>query len=142
MQPALAAWGEPVLSWALDTAMWWNTYCMIRLSVVYRGRAVPLVWCVLPPGSAHVSYDAYKDLLDRAALRIPRHCPVVFLADRGCADTERMSPLRRLGGHWRIRIKSSFWLYRRGRPRCKVERIALARGQACFWHQVCLTEKR
>jgi hypothetical protein len=142
MQQALAAWGAQGLSLALDTSMLWNTYCMLRISVVYRGRAVPLGWCVLPHGSAHVSYDAYKDLLDRAALLVPRHCPVVFLADRGCADTELMGHLRRLGWHWRMRIKSSCWLYRRGRPRCKVERIALARGQACFWHQVCLTEKR
>ena len=142
IQQAIAEWGEQVLYLALDTSMLWNTYCMIRISVVYRGRAVPLVWCVLHHGSAQVSYDAYKDLLDQAALLVPRHCQVVFLADRGFADTDLMSHLRRLGWHWRIRIKSSFWLYRRGRPRCKVERISLARGQACFWHQVFLTEKR
>ncbi len=53
-----------------------------------------------------------------------------------------MAHLQRLGWHWRIRIKSSFWLYRRGRPRCKVERLAVARGQACFWQQVYITEKR
>ena len=39
-----------------------------------------------------------------------------------------MAHLQRLGWHWRIRIKSSFWLYRRGRPRCKVERLAVARA--------------
>src|SRR4029453_19578883 len=48
----------------------------------------------------------------------------------------------RLGWHWRIRIKRSFWLYRCGRPRCKVERLTVARGQASFWHRVCITEKR
>src|SRR5437016_13036124 len=46
-----------------------------------------------------------------------------------------------IGWHWRIRIKRSFWLYRRGRRRCKVERLSVARGHACFWQQVCLTEK-
>src|SRR5262249_27244240 len=71
IQQALAEWGVQVLYLALDTSMLWNTYCMIRISVVYRGRAVPLVWCVLPHGSAQVSYDAYKDLLDRAALLVP-----------------------------------------------------------------------
>jgi Transposase DDE domain len=67
---------------------------------------------------------------------------VVFLADRGFADTDLMGHLQRLGWHWRIRIKSSFWLYRRGHRRCKVERLSVARGHACFWHQVYLTEKR
>lgn len=142
MQQALAEWGEQVLYVALDTSMLWNTSCMIRLSVIYRGRAVPLVWTVLAHGSAQVGHDAYKDLLERAALLLPGRCKVVFLADRGFADTELMAHLRRLGWHWRIRIKSSFWLYRRGRSRCKVERISVARGHACFWHQVCITEKR
>lgn len=142
IQQALVGWGEQALYVALDTSMLWNTYCLIRLSVIYRGRAVPLVWCVLQHGSAQVAFDAYQELLDRAALLLPRHCKVIFLADRGFADTDLMAHLHRLGWHWRIRIKSSFWLYRRGRRRCKVERLSVARGHASFWHQVGITEKR
>jgi Transposase DDE domain len=142
MQQALVGWGEQALYVALDTSMLWNTDCLIRLSVIYRGRAVPLVWCVLQHGSAQVAFDAYQELLTRAAVLLPRGCSVVFLADRGFADTDLMAHLQRLGWHWRIRIKSSFWLYRRGHRRCKVERLSVARGHACFWHQVCLTEKR
>ena len=111
----MAEWSEQALYVALDTSMLWDTYCLIRLSVIYRGRAVPLVWCVLEQGSAQVSFDAYKELLEQAALLLPRGCKVVFLADRGFADTELMAHLHRLGWHWRIRIKSSFWLYRCGR---------------------------
>src|SRR5262249_6384476 len=106
--------------------------CLIRLSVIYRGRAVPLVWCVLQHGSAQVAFKVYQDLLERAALLLPRRCTVIFLADRGFADTELMAQLQRLGWHWRIRIKSSFWLYRRGRPRCKVERLAVLGGRPVF----------
>jgi len=142
IQQALADWGEHVLYVALDTSMLWNTYCLIRLSVIYRGRAVPLVWCVLKHGSAQVAFDAYQALLDRAAWLLPHCCKVIFLADRGFADTDLMAHLHRLGWHWRIRIKSSFWLYRRGRRRCKVERLSVARGHASFWHQVGITEKR
>jgi DDE family transposase len=141
IEHALAEWGAPALYVALDTSMLWNTYCLIRLSVIYRGRAVPLVWSVLQHGSAQVAFDVYRELLERAALLLPRRCRVVFLADRGFADTDLMAHLQRLGWHWRIRIKSSFWLYRRGRRRCKVERLSVARGHACFWQQVCLTEK-
>jgi Transposase DDE domain len=142
MQQAVAAWGEQALYVALDTSMLWNTYCLVRLSGIYRGRAVPLVWCVLQHGSAQVAFEVYRDLLERAALLLPRSCKVVFLADRGFADTELMAHLQRLGWHWRIRIKGSFWLYRPGQCRCKVERLAVARGHACFWHRVCITAKR
>ena len=82
IQQAVAAWGEQALSVALDTSMLWNTSCLVRLSVIYRGRAVPLVWCVLQHGSAQVAFDVYRDLLERAALLLPRSCKVVFLADR------------------------------------------------------------
>ena len=142
IQQAVAAWGEQALYVALDTSMLWNTSCLVRLSVIYRGRAVPLVWCVLQHGSAQVAFDVYRDLLERAALLLPRSCKVVFLADRGFADTALMAHLQRLGWHWRIRIKGSFWLYRPGQRRCKVERLTVARGHACFWHRVCITEKR
>ena len=142
IEQALGPWGEPVLYVALDTSMLWNTYCLIRLSVIYRGRAVPLVWCVCQHGSAQVAFKVYQDLLEKAALLLPRRCKVILLADRGFADTELMAHLHHLGWHWRIRIKRSFWLYRRGRPRCKVERLAVARGQACCWQQVSITEQR
>ena len=87
IQHALVGWGEQTFYVALDTSMLWNTYCLIRLSVIYRGRAVPLVWCVLQHGSAQVAFEAYQELLTRAAVLIPRRCAVVLLADRGFADT-------------------------------------------------------
>src|SRR5499427_7654241 len=142
IEKALVGWVGKRVYVALDTSMLWNTYCLIRLSVIYRGRAVPLGWRVIEHGSAQVAFDAYQALLDRAALLLPRGGKVIFLADRGFADTDLMAHLDRLGWHWRIRIKSSFWLYRRGHRRCKVERLAVAQGHASFWHQVCITEKR
>jgi len=39
IQQAVAAWGEQALYVALDTSMLWNTSCLVRLSVIYRGRA-------------------------------------------------------------------------------------------------------
>jgi phosphoribosylaminoimidazole-succinocarboxamide synthase len=54
---ALAEWENHVWSLALDTSMLWNTYCLVRLSLVYRGRAVPSVWTVLEHPSSRVAYD-------------------------------------------------------------------------------------
>lgn len=141
IQQALADWGQHTLYLALDTSLLWDRYCMVRISVVFRGRAVPLVWHVLEHGSSSVSYDTYKDLLDKAAPLLPAYCPVVFLADRGFADIDLMRHLKRLGWHWRIRIKSSFWIYRRNHPRCKPSRLGLQPGQAYFWHHVRITER-
>jgi len=142
IQQALIGWVDKTLYIALDTSMLWNTYCMVRLSVIYRGRAVPLVWCVLEHGSATVAYDVYKALLDKANTLMPFACKVVLLADRGFADTELMGHLKRLGWHFRLRIKSNFWIYCPGHGGFQVRNIALACGQAQFWHGVCVTTKR
>jgi len=142
IQQALAEWGEHRLYLALDTSLLWDQYCVVRISVVFRGRAVPIVWQVLAHGSSAVSYATYQELLDEAALLLPAHCQVVFLADRGFADTDLMRHLQRLGWHWRIRIKSNFWIYRRSHARCQPNRLGLAPGQATFWHRVWITAQR
>jgi hypothetical protein len=120
--------------------MLWGKYCIIRISVVYRGRAVPLVWKVLEHASSAVAFDAYKDLLNKAAqLLMPFGCQVVFLADRGFADTDLMAHLTKLGWQWRIRLKGNFLIYRRGRRRCKAQRITPAAGRAILWQNVSIT---
>ena len=132
IQQALAAWGDHILYLALDTSMLWNTYCLVRTSLVYRARAIPLVWKVLEHSSSSVAYDVYREVLDKVDDLLPVRCTIVLTADRGFADTHLMAHLTRLGWHWRIRIKGSFWIYRHGKRRCKVNRIPLSVGKARF----------
>jgi len=141
IQPAIAEWGDQRVYLALDTSMLWNTYCLVRISLVYRGRAIPMVWTVLEHPSSSVAYDVYKELLDKLVEWLPFGCTVVFTADRGFADTHLMKHLTGLGWHWRIRIKGSFWISRQGKRRCKVNRIPLSPGKALFWHHVYLTKQ-
>jgi DDE family transposase len=140
MQQALTEWGSNLLYLALDTSTLWNTYCLVRISLVYRGRAIPIVWKVLEHPSSSVAYDVYQDVLEKVADLLPFRCHVIFTADRGFADTHLMEHLARLGWHWRIRIKGSFWIYRGGKRHCKVNHIPLAAGQALFWHHVYITK--
>jgi hypothetical protein len=142
IQQALAEWGTNVLYLALDTSMLWDVDCLVRLAIIDRGRAIPLVWTVLHHPSRSGAYATDKDVLDKAAPRLPLQCQVVFGADRGFADTHLMEHLRQLDWHWRIRIKSSFWIARQGRCPCKANRITLAPGEAQFWHHVNMTEQR
>jgi hypothetical protein len=141
MQQALAEWGNHVLYLALDTSMLWDTYCVVRVSLVYRGRAVPVVWTVVEHPSSSVAYEVYKGLLDQVAGLLPVQCTVVFTADRGFADTHLMQHLTGLGWHWRIRIKGSFWIYRHGKRYGQVNRIPLSPGQALFWHHIYITKQ-
>jgi hypothetical protein len=109
MPHAFAEGGNTLLALALDPATLWNTYGVVRLSLVYRGRAVPLGWKVLAPPSRSGAYDIYTDGRDQVAALLPVRRPVVLTADRGFADTPLMEHLARWGGHWRLRIKGRVW---------------------------------
>jgi len=141
IEQALIGWVGKQVYIALDTSMLWNTYCMIRLSFIYRGRAIPLTWKVIEHGSAAVSFDVYQDLLEEANRRLPFTCKVVFLADRGFADTQLMRHLSKMGWHFRIRIKSNFWIYPRHLASFQVSAIDLAPGHIRCWQEVQITEQ-
>lgn len=143
IRAALAQWGEATLYLALDTTMLWDQYCMIRLSVIYRGRAVPLDWQVVEHGSAQVAFRQYRALLQGAVERLPpRARKVVLLADRGFADVALMRLCQRLGWHYPIRIKNHFQVHRLGRGSVPVKQLLpTKKGQAVFLHSVYLTGK-
>ena len=77
IEQAVVGWAGTRMYVALDTSMLWNTSCLIRLSVISRGRAVPLVWRVIEHGSAAVSVETYQDLsLQRHLIALLNFAPV------------------------------------------------------------------
>ena len=93
IREALAEWGENTIYLALDTSRLWGKLCHIRISVIYRGRAVPLIWKTIVHDSSTVAFETYRDLLEKASKMLPLKSTVVFLADRGFADTSLMEYL-------------------------------------------------
>ncbi len=93
IQSALGNWEEQCLYLSLDTSTYWEEYCLVRLAVVYRGRALPVVWRVLKHKSASVSFNEYREMLYQAAHLLPKGVKVVLLADRGFIQTKAMAAI-------------------------------------------------
>ena len=138
IRAALATWEAEHLYLCLDTSLFWEEYCLIRLAVVYRGRSIPLAWRVLEHTSASVSCDTYQALLKQSAQYLPSGVAIILLADRGFVHTRAMKTMRQLGWHYRIRIKSDTWLWRPGSGWCQPNSFHLARGKALCFHNVRL----
>lgn len=137
IQGALKGWSESLLFLSLDTSMLWNQYCLIRVAVVYRGRAVPIAWRVLEHPSSSVNIQAYQALLKRVGSLMPVGVKVILLGDRGFIDTLLMKyACQQLGWNYRIRIKSDFWIWRPGNRWCQVKDFHLGRGQALLLQNV------
>ncbi|BCU14472.1 hypothetical protein [Microcystis aeruginosa] len=97
---AISSWKGNRLYLALDTTVLWNRYCMIHLSIVCCGRAVPLLWRVLDHPSATVAVNTDKPML-RLAQRLLKDYPdVMLLADRGFANHGLLSWRQVSGWHY------------------------------------------
>ena len=141
IQKALTQWNASVITVIEDTSQLWGEYCLIRLSVQYRGRAVPIVWRVIRHKSSSVSFSTYQAMLKRAARLMPAGISVCLLADRGFADTALMRYLRdELHWHFRIRVKSNSWIHPAGKGWIQLNSYHLALGEVVLLHSVTLTK--
>lgn len=135
---ALSGWQHDRLYLALDTTMLWNRYCMIHLSVVCCGRAVPLLWRVLEHGSATVSFQEYKPLLRKARWLLRHHNDVMLLADRGFANHDLLHWLQVSGWHYCLRLPSDVLLHGARRYPTAVAKLYPNVGEAIFFRHVGL----
>jgi hypothetical protein len=76
---------------ALDTSMLWNRYCIVYLSIVVHGRAIPLVWRTLVHSSASISAEISIEMLKKADQMLADFGPITLLADRGFPSAELLS---------------------------------------------------
>ena len=135
---ALQGWQSHRLYLALDTTVLWERYCMIHLSVVCCGRAVPLLWRVLEHRSAAVAFKEYEGLLRQAGWLLRHHPDVMLLADRGFANHELMGWLRTSRWHYAIRIPCDVLLHGARRYPTAVCSLSPPLGEACLYRRVGL----
>ena len=136
---ALSQWRDETIYLVFDPTMLWNRFCVMRLSVVYRGRAIPVIWRVLEHGSSSVKFLVYQDLLEKAARLMPSGKKVVFLADRGFGDYRLMTYLRQtLHWEYRIRLKTKCLFLTSKQGWKQFKHFHLKPGEARLIHQVRL----
>ncbi len=99
LQAALVDWPVKTrLYVALDTTAL-TPFVLIRASLVYRGRAIPLAWRAMRYRSTKVSFEDYQPVLEQVRLLLPTAMQVVLLADRGRRSMSNcFTPSRSTGG--------------------------------------------
>jgi hypothetical protein len=138
---ALASWAGEKIYLALDSSSLWDRFVIVRMALIYRGRALPLSWLVMAHASSSVAFEDYKHILKEAAAVLPAGCRVTLLADRGFDDNDLLCLARDLGWSFRIRLKRSLRVYRANKPSTKIGRLMPEKGKALFLHKVWLTDR-
>lgn len=139
---AIQPWQKPgqALHLALDTTVLWNRFCVVVLSVVAHGRAIPLLWQTLDHPSASVSAEVVMDLLQRADLLLAEFSSITVLADRGFPSAELIGWFAgRSRWNYVMRLRADTWIHGTAAPMgCEVRRLRLARGHCRGFRDVQL----
>ena len=135
---ALSKWKNQRLSLAIDTTVLWDKYCMIHLSVVCCGRAIPLLWDVLEHESATVAFSDYERLLRKARWLLRGYSDVILLADRAFACHDLMAWLELTDWHYALRLKCDVLVHGVNRHPIEVGKLYPPMNQAKLLHNVGL----
>lgn len=143
---AIANWSGQRLYLALDTTVLWNRFCMIHISVVCCGRAIPFLWKVMEHKSSTVAFQEYKLMLRLSHRLLSQYPDVMLLADRGFANHELMKWLRNSGwrrgasplGHYCLRLPCDVILHGARKHPIELKYLYPKKSEAILYHHVGL----
>ncbi len=138
----LVDWDGETAYVALDTTQLWNRFVIVRLALVYCGRAIPLGWVVCASGSATVKVARYQRMLAQVATQFPSSTKVVLLADRGFGHIDLMKVATQLGWHFRIRLKSDTRVYLANGKRQQIRMLMPSIGTGACYAHIWITKRR
>lgn len=140
IRAALADWGGETLYLVLDTTTVAGRLVILRVSLVYRGRAVPLAWQVYERKSVSLRFKQYRELLGHVRGLLPPDATVVLLGDRGFRAEALMRWCRspHVNWHFRLRLKANQRITGADGRTWLLRELGLKPGQKGFLHDVRL----
>ncbi len=138
VQAALMDWpAQTRLYVALDTTAL-TPFVLIRASLVYRGRAIPLAWRAVRHRSTQVGFEAYQPILDQVRALMPPDMLITLLADRGFVHEQLLHYLRKLQWHFRLRLTGKTLVHLEAGTVSAVKDFCPPAGEKRFFHEVAL----
>ena len=110
LKQALDTFRDPCWHLIIDrTTLWDGEVDLATISLHFRKRAIPLVWCQVPFGGHP---PTYVELLHRCVPLIPRQAAVVFHGDTEFGGSEMIRALRELAWDFMLAQESQWHFYR------------------------------
>jgi hypothetical protein len=117
---------------AIDPTTHTDTVVLLTIRVIYRGRALPLVWMLWEanqPLQGSSFWERVAALLEEVAALLPEGIPVIWLADRAFGTPQFTDLVQARGWHYVVRVQGQTRCQDRwGVPRALSSLVA-ARGQ-------------
>ena len=143
LEQTLQGWQTVTAIVILDGVMvFGDRWQVFRLSLAHGGRAIPLVWLVLP-GKGLTQMEKLETMLRRAAAFLnPRVKHVIFLADSGFRDCDWAQLCLKIGWNYAIRIAGNTYVTLNNDWYGSIQQLGVQPGQRRYYPQVWLTQDR
>lgn len=135
---AISNWNSCRLYLALDTTVLWNRFCVIHLSIVCGGRAIPFLWKVLEHKSATVAFTEYKLMLKLAEKLLFNYPDIMLLADRGFANHQLLDWLQNSRWHYCLRLPCDVMIHGARRHPIELKYLTPPPAEATLYHHIGL----
>jgi hypothetical protein len=112
---------------------------VLMVSVYYRKRALPLLWCVL----SHQGNSTFKErnlVLAHLAELLPAGCSVLILGDREFGQVDMMRSIRQQGWDFCLRVKGTHFICVGSNIWVQLRHLAPSTGTHYFLTDVVLTK--
>lgn len=129
---------EQRLYLTLDTTVLWNQYCMIHLSIICGGRAIPFLWKVVEHKSSTVAFKEYKLMLRLSHKLLRKYSDVMLLADRGFANHQLLYWLKKSNWHYCLRLPCDVTIHGARKHPIELKYLYPPKSEATFYHHVGL----
>ncbi len=122
---------------ALDTTAL-TPFVLIRASLIYRGRAIPLAWRAMHHRSTKVGFEDYQPVLEQVRSIVPPGLVITLLADRGFVHEQLLRYLHEQQWHFRLRLMSNTLVHLPDQPVAAVRDLCPPAGESRFFQHVAL----
>jgi len=137
---ALSASG--ILVFSIDGSVVGRGCISLMISVIYKGKALPIVWQTYKGKKGHLPEQAHIDLLEKLALVIPSDCRVVLTGDGEFDGCDWQENLLEKGYDYVVRTRKNAKMMEEHWDYFQPGNIGLVPGQDLFLEAVQFTDKK
>jgi hypothetical protein len=123
----------------IDRTLIGDQFNILKITLYWRKRAIPLVWKLLPhQGSS--DYADWVSLFNHLATLLPPDAQVVVLGDREFGTAAMMALVREHRWDYCLRVKGDQLIWHETTHQWRELRTLIAQGETCFLQDVFYTK--
>ena len=127
-------WPDDRLILGMDASLRRDDVVLLRMSVLYRGTALPIGWVMVPATTPGAWAPHWDRLLAWAATVLDAQRLVVVVTDRGLWSPQLWHSIQRHGWHPVMRVQAHATFRPRGQARQPVRDLVLSPGSGWIGH--------